>query len=634
MDISSISGGFNSFIEGAAALIVIYWLLASLSSFVVEIFSSMFNIRGNALRLFIVDMVQGELNKAVPAGGIPIAPKGIFANRMPNAGWFGWLSGKIDLTHGSLHGFSKNLFSHPLMLALEQPKVDRGSSNTAPAYVPSTVFAKTTIDLLRDVPDITGLVGAAEIDKMFASAQRANPALATALSRIAAPLIAELQALKPTAAMNGYDLVVAALGAVFSTSTGTTITDAFNAAASAAVPPLASPFSATASSDEKARLVADTWLGGPAGPLGKIVAPLPATIAGVVTALERKDVPEALRRALRPLVDAANHDMDRLSNEIALWYDASMQRATGWYKRYTMLFLGIIGFLFAAAFNVDTPRIIAALIKSPALRQSGYAAAAQVVNTKDETSRAALPQQLSYARTFDSLCRALAEKQGSNSPIMTCSATAESSASETDYWKLLPLTLQSGASGQVVAIIKMFTLAGAKPSFTSKQTFARQLQSFCETNSDCSSALKDAIIAYAELPADDDAKFAAMKSAFVNNSKLFWYPGVAGRLIDGAAPKPPLWPAKTLQDGKTSADAAAGAIAAYSQGIPGVGPVLAVYKSENWTFGDTVTAVLGWVLTALMVSLGAPFWFDLLQQLVNRRGAGPKPAAAIPAPIT
>jgi hypothetical protein len=36
-------------------------------------------------------------------------------------------------------------------------------------------------------------------------------------------------------------------------------------------------------------------------------------------------------------------------------------------------------------------------------------------------------------------------------------------------------------------------------------------------------------------------------------------------------------------------------------------------------------ALPGWLITALAVSLGAPFWFDTLKTLINIRGAGPKP---------
>jgi hypothetical protein len=35
--------------------------------------------------------------------------------------------------------------------------------------------------------------------------------------------------------------------------------------------------------------------------------------------------------------------------------------------------------------------------------------------------------------------------------------------------------------------------------------------------------------------------------------------------------------------------------------------------------------ILGWIVTALAISLGAPFWFDLLRKLVNIRSSGTKP---------
>lgn len=38
--------------------------------------------------------------------------------------------------------------------------------------------------------------------------------------------------------------------------------------------------------------------------------------------------------------------------------------------------------------------------------------------------------------------------------------------------------------------------------------------------------------------------------------------------------------------------------------------------------------LLGWLLTALAVCLGAPFWFDAMKRLVNLRSAGPRPGRA------
>ena len=44
-------------------------------------------------------------------------------------------------------------------------------------------------------------------------------------------------------------------------------------------------------------------------------------------------------------------------------------------------------------------------------------------------------------------------------------------------------------------------------------------------------------------------------------------------------------------------------------------------------FGKTALQILGWIIAAFALSLGGPFWFDLLQKLVNLRGAGPQPGS-------
>jgi hypothetical protein len=45
------------------------------------------------------------------------------------------------------------------------------------------------------------------------------------------------------------------------------------------------------------------------------------------------------------------------------------------------------------------------------------------------------------------------------------------------------------------------------------------------------------------------------------------------------------------------------------------------------TFPPTsLLAYFGWIATASSALFGAPFWFDLLQRIVNLRGTGPKPA--------
>jgi hypothetical protein len=44
-----------------------------------------------------------------------------------------------------------------------------------------------------------------------------------------------------------------------------------------------------------------------------------------------------------------------------------------------------------------------------------------------------------------------------------------------------------------------------------------------------------------------------------------------------------------------------------------------------WLWSILRSRLLGWVLTAIAVSLGAPFWFDTLNRFVNIRSAGRAP---------
>ena len=42
----------------------------------------------------------------------------------------------------------------------------------------------------------------------------------------------------------------------------------------------------------------------------------------------------------------------------------------------------------------------------------------------------------------------------------------------------------------------------------------------------------------------------------------------------------------------------------------------------GWGAGGWIAHVLGWLFTAAAVSLGAPFWFDLLSRVAKLRGTG------------
>jgi hypothetical protein len=57
---------------------------------------------------------------------------------------------------------------------------------------------------------------------------------------------------------------------------------------------------------------------------------------------------------LRSLWQEAGADINTFKSKLEQWFNDTMDRASGWYKRYTRIILFIIGLIVAIAFNVDT----------------------------------------------------------------------------------------------------------------------------------------------------------------------------------------------------------------------------------------------------------------------------------------
>jgi hypothetical protein len=72
---------------------------------------------------------------------------------------------------------------------------------------------------------------------------------------------------------------------------------------------------------------------------------------------------------LKSIWKDAQGDLNQFQLKLEQWFDDTMERATGWYKRYTKAVLFIIGLLIAVIFNVDTVSITKKLSRDPKLRE-------------------------------------------------------------------------------------------------------------------------------------------------------------------------------------------------------------------------------------------------------------------------
>jgi hypothetical protein len=84
-----------------------------------------------------------------------------------------------------------------------------------------------------------------------------------------------------------------------------------------------------------------------------------------------------LKRDLLAMLEAAGEQRDRLRTEIEHWFDDTMNRVSGWYRRKTQVFLVIFGLAVAAIGNIDTIYIVDRLWNDPAARSAVVAQAQQ-----------------------------------------------------------------------------------------------------------------------------------------------------------------------------------------------------------------------------------------------------------------
>lgn len=77
---------------------------------------------------------------------------------------------------------------------------------------------------------------------------------------------------------------------------------------------------------------------------------------------------QTLKHLQRMFYDA-NGDIDRFKALLEKWFNETMNRASGWYKRQAQLILFIIGIWVAYTFNVDTVAIYNILVKDKKARE-------------------------------------------------------------------------------------------------------------------------------------------------------------------------------------------------------------------------------------------------------------------------
>jgi hypothetical protein len=256
-----------------------------------------------------------------------------------------------------------------------------------------------------------------------------------------------------------------------------------------------------------------------------------------------------LMKAVRVLIEDAGNDMNKARANIETWFNDSMDRVSGWYKRKSQFFIFLIAAFTTIFANVDTIRIADSLATNKSLRDSLVAAAP-----------------------------ALAAKAPAATTTPTPAATPTPATTPTPEGSAPP----AGGGGA----------GGDKPPAGTAPAGAGDDKSLGDRVDDIGAALK----------------------------KLQKYDLPIGWVEPCASPTPTPTPGASPTPKPTPSPA--GCKENFSkEDLPRRYPTQWLSVNPAETYSTSVWDQfrlhwLGWLLTAMAISLGAPFWFDILNRLM------------------
>jgi hypothetical protein len=245
---------------------------------------------------------------------------------------------------------------------------------------------------------------------------------------------------------------------------------------------------------------------------------------------------ETLKHIQQLYMDAQS-DLDKFRMKLESWFEETMQRVSGWYKRQTQWTLFIIGFGLAVCFNGNVLDMYKVLAKDDTAR-------AQMVQLAEGYSK--------YAPFIDSL-----KKQNA------AATTAADSTKKNDTVFVVIDTILNKEYNSLKADVQQAQGVMGLGYGGDACVQCDLLESKCDS-----------------LKAVYGGKPSAAQQDVLDKMKL------------------------AVQDCRAKNKCG---------------------FSNNFSWGRSI---IGWLLLALAVMLGAPFWFDLLSKLIQLRSSGPKPTAS------
>lgn len=254
------------------------------------------------------------------------------------------------------------------------------------------------------------------------------------------------------------------------------------------------------------------------------------------------DIEPETRDHLKKMWINANEDLDKFKALLEVWFDRTMERGTGWYKRRVQTMLLVIGLLLAAIFNIDTIAIRTILAKDKGAREQMVALAAS--------------RYQEYGRVMDTITT-WRDSAGTYTTVKTSHQPVHDSVIANTYKRL-----QNDADS-ATNILGL----GRGPR--------------------CHTAAVDSAVVIAKICKAIDSLKGRKDSVKDYRAEVIGIYTTAH---------------KDFMEAKTGCK-----------------------KCGEYIFPNGWMSLFGWLITAVAISLGSPFWFDLLNKIMMLRASGKKP---------
>jgi hypothetical protein len=267
----------------------------------------------------------------------------------------------------------------------------------------------------------------------------------------------------------------------------------------------------------------------------------------------------SLVRRTETKIDRAGNEVNQLREEVEIWFDRSMDRSSGVYKRNARGITILIGFLLAVVTNSDSIYIVNRLASDQEIRQAVVQGAERFIASENQPSPSASPTSLTEDQLRDRSQRVsqllneqLALPIGWNARVLGRQLGCELSENARDeYWQKLfdkCISPKRNEDGTLKDPFDDIYIKEADRNYTKAQELYKKVR---------------------------------LDRQKMNKPKDYFFP--------------------------------------------------TAFLAMMWTLGKWQVGLLfllGWFVTAIAISMGATFWFDLLGKLVNVRNTGNRPPSS------